>query len=678
MDGTVSIITPIYNMEVFVPRCIESLINQTYQNIEILLVDDGSKDNSGKICDEYALRDERIRVIHQENQGIAGAINTGLDNATGDYITFVDSDDYLSVFFVEKVLGALLREQADIAQCDLYKFCEGDDICNDETVSEIRVFSREEILDDFFHQGVTRRDIASRIIKRSFFDNYRMPQGRQIIDVITSPMLLNQCKKYVYLTGKLYYNYQNPVSMSHGVFTEQRWNDYIYSKEFFEKFITEECPEFKDFISYRIVKSSIGYSIGIGRNQNMSNKKEKKAFLYNDFKEAYNDFKKSSYYDGVGGPFKIQAFIYRWTPGLYCYFFEKISPSLKKLLQNGKSQKINNMSSEVVKSSLQKQTGFGLMLSRVKIFFNLWRNYGFKVANNEFSFVRSRWRDPERYGNSFQSVRKYYTIIKFLNDKYGKIVEKYEKLTPKEWNGEMIEDNCPVWIWWEQGYDNLPLVVRGCVASLNKWGGVNHTVNMLDRNNISQFIDIPEKIWEKKDKRIINSSNLSDLIRFMLLEKYGGVWVDACDFFVGDGFFKEMTKYPFYSAKGFNVKLNITRRLWSDGLFACGLNNAYPKVMVELLTAYFLEENYAIDYFVSSCFQNVVYERVPSMRLMMNNYPCNTTHFYRIRWRFGEKFNEAQWKEYREDTDVFNLTWKIDFKPSEETYYAKLISTLAE
>ena len=678
MNGKVSIITPVYNMEAFLPRCVESLTNQTYQNIEILLVDDGSKDRSGTICDEYALKDNRIKVFHQDNKGIAGAINTGLDNATGDYITFVDSDDYLSVFFVEKVLNALIHEQADIAQCELYKFSEGDEIKNDERDSEIKVFSREEILDEFFHQGVTRRDIASRIIRRSFFENYRMPQGRQIIDVITSPVLLNHCRKYVYLTGKYYYNYQNPVSMSHGVFTEQRWSDYIYSKIFFEKFIMEECPQFKDFLSYRTVKASLGYSIGVGRNATIADKKEKKSILHQDFKEVYSDFKNSSYYEGTGCMFKVQAFVYRWMPGLYGYFFEKIAPFLKKLTGREELQKSTDMSEEVVKSIQQKQTGLQLLISRAKIFFNLWCNYNFKIACNEFAFVHNRWRDSEYYGSSYQSVRKYYTIIKYLNEKYGKIVEKYEQMSLKEWNGGLIEENCPVWVWWEQGYDNLPPVVRSCVASLNKWGGVNHTVNMLDRNNISQFIDIPEKIWEKHDKKIINSSNLSDLIRFMLLEKYGGVWVDACDFFVGDGFFKEMTKYHFYSVKGFNVKLNITRRLWSDSLFACGKNNAYAKVMSELLTSYFLEENYAIDYFVSSCFQNVVYERVASMRMMMFNYPCNRTHFYRIRWRFGEEYDDMQWNEYREDTDVFNLTWKIDFKLSTGTYYARLIQSLAE
>lgn len=109
----VSIIIPAYNVEKYIEKCVESVVNQTYQNIEILAIDDGSKDNTGKILDELQLGDERIRVIHKENGGVSSARNIGLDMATGDYIAFLDADDYLSEDFVEYMLNIVKMTGAD-------------------------------------------------------------------------------------------------------------------------------------------------------------------------------------------------------------------------------------------------------------------------------------------------------------------------------------------------------------------------------------------------------------------------------------------------------------------------------------------------------------------------------------------------------------------------------------
>lgn len=103
----ISIIVPVYNVERYLPECLDSLLGQTYRELEIILVDDGSRDASGRICDAYGERDSRIRVIHQQNQGLSPTRNHGLDIATGDYIAFVDSDDYVAEDMMEKMLSAL-------------------------------------------------------------------------------------------------------------------------------------------------------------------------------------------------------------------------------------------------------------------------------------------------------------------------------------------------------------------------------------------------------------------------------------------------------------------------------------------------------------------------------------------------------------------------------------------
>lgn len=114
----VSIIVPVYNVEKYLPECLDSILASTYTNLEVIVVDDGSPDNCPQICDEYAKKDLRIRVIHQENQGLVGARNAGLEAATGKYVAFVDSDDMVSPVLYETLVKAIEQQQADIAACE--------------------------------------------------------------------------------------------------------------------------------------------------------------------------------------------------------------------------------------------------------------------------------------------------------------------------------------------------------------------------------------------------------------------------------------------------------------------------------------------------------------------------------------------------------------------------------
>ena len=117
MDKLVSIIIPVYNVEMYLAECIESVLKQTYQNLEILLIDDGSTDNSGKICDEYAKKDKRIKIIHKENGGVSSARNKGLDIAQGEYITFIDADDFVAENYVQALYKNLKENDSDLSFC---------------------------------------------------------------------------------------------------------------------------------------------------------------------------------------------------------------------------------------------------------------------------------------------------------------------------------------------------------------------------------------------------------------------------------------------------------------------------------------------------------------------------------------------------------------------------------
>ena len=136
MENLISVIVPVYNIEAYLRKCIDSILAQTYTNLEIILVDDGSTDNSGEICNEYAAKDARIRVIHKGNGGLSSARNTGIDIATGKYIGFVDSDDYLAPDMYEKLLGAIVNNHADISVCNVHHVDE-----NEELISSTFLFT---------------------------------------------------------------------------------------------------------------------------------------------------------------------------------------------------------------------------------------------------------------------------------------------------------------------------------------------------------------------------------------------------------------------------------------------------------------------------------------------------------------------------------------------------------
>lgn len=197
----VSLIVPVYNVAQYLRQCLDSIISQSYKNLEIILIDDGSIDGSEFICDEYCKIDTRVKVIHQCNQGISGARNTGIDNASGDYLIFVDSDDYVDSDFIGTLLKCVQDSNCMIAECHLKKFKDGT-IPEDE-----KIYKRSEILSAY--EWLTETGLGdfisyvlwNKIYKKELFDGIRFPVGRVYEDEAT-------LYKLVYRSGSIYRTYQ--------------------------------------------------------------------------------------------------------------------------------------------------------------------------------------------------------------------------------------------------------------------------------------------------------------------------------------------------------------------------------------------------------------------------------------------------------------------------------------
>ncbi len=211
MDETplVSIIVPVYQVKAYISECVESLLAQTYTNLEILLVDDGSTDGSGAVCDEYAVRDSRVRVVHQENQGAAGARNAGLDLASGEYVAFVDSDDVIAPAYVKELFLLLKKYQADIAACAYGR----DQLRETGDTGEL-CMSSEQMLRQWHGKYKRWETIPwNKLYNRAVFEgggkggSIRFPVGRRHEDVLISHLLINNAEK-VALTKKVLYCYR--------------------------------------------------------------------------------------------------------------------------------------------------------------------------------------------------------------------------------------------------------------------------------------------------------------------------------------------------------------------------------------------------------------------------------------------------------------------------------------
>lgn len=214
----ISVIAPIYKVEKYLPRCIESILNQTYKDIELILVDDGSPDNSGKICDEYASKDERVKVIHKKNEGVSKARNTGIECAQGEYFFFIDSDDYIDEVTLEHLYDVASKNDFDCVACGLRYVYEKDNRTEEYPLPQAEVYDWDNINSIYekllsFHgfDGIYAKLYKTEIAKRNQIKNAEhlciLEDGSFVFD------MYRHCKRVAFVEN-CYYNYIQTLSSS--------------------------------------------------------------------------------------------------------------------------------------------------------------------------------------------------------------------------------------------------------------------------------------------------------------------------------------------------------------------------------------------------------------------------------------------------------------------------------
>ena len=210
----ISVIIPVYKVEQYLRRCLDSIVNQTYTNLEIILVDDGSPDNSPQICDEFANKDNRIAVIHKKNGGLSDARNAGLDICKGEYISFVDSDDWVSQEYINKLYSSITKSHADIA---IVNHTLVNDFCTPKCDKKpsVKIFTKQQALFKLIAKQYQPFVVSwGKLYRKELFKSIRFPVGKYHEDEFTSHFLLYAASKITFSPNILYFYYQRPNSIT--------------------------------------------------------------------------------------------------------------------------------------------------------------------------------------------------------------------------------------------------------------------------------------------------------------------------------------------------------------------------------------------------------------------------------------------------------------------------------
>lgn len=225
MNDLISIIVPVYNVEKYVEKCVTSIINQTYKNIEIILVDDGATDNSGKICDELKEKDNRITVIHKKNGGLSDARNAGLKIAKGEYIGFVDSDDYIEQDMFETLYNINKQNDADISIVSFYELY-GGKVIGVRHSKSLEIFNKIDAIKELLIDTKIQSYAWNKLFKKELFKDIEFPTNKNFEDIATTLLLFEKANKIVLLESPKYYYVRRDDSII-GVKNYKTYKDYL-------------------------------------------------------------------------------------------------------------------------------------------------------------------------------------------------------------------------------------------------------------------------------------------------------------------------------------------------------------------------------------------------------------------------------------------------------------------
>jgi glycosyltransferase involved in cell wall biosynthesis len=318
MDTKVSVIVPIYKVEKYLKRCLDTIVNQSYPYLEIILVDDGSPDNCGSIAEEYAKADNRIIVIHQKNGGLSDARNTGMLHVTGEYILFVDSDDWLENNMIEQMLNTSIKLKADVVQSAFY-YAYDDHLLFDQRYfnkgNPPFILNNIELMTELVANERVKNFAWGKLYKTKLIKDIPFKKGVLFEDVFWAHQVMHRVKKYAILNQPLYYYFQRSDSIV-STYTPKNLDIIEGLKE--RQYFIEKYHKELTFQSYKVLLNTIFIHYNLlllnrKKDEGGSYRKELQTYV----KKNYNNFKKAVESDK---PLKKQLFLFSIHPYINIIF----------------------------------------------------------------------------------------------------------------------------------------------------------------------------------------------------------------------------------------------------------------------------------------------------------------------------------------------------------------------
>ena len=293
----VSVIVPIYKVEKYLDKCVESIVNQTYDNLEILLIDDGSPDNCPKMCDEWAKKDKRIKVFHKKNGGLSDARNFGLKCACGDYIYFIDSDDYINEEMIATLYNDLIETHSDMSCVNYLKVTEDDENIKVDLTPKREILSPLEAHQLSFSTTKFGNYAWNKLYKKELFNNIQFPVSKKMEDLAIMYLLIDECKQicfndiplyfYVQRAGSILSNPNSSLMFDKMEFTIQKYDflkkkyDFIYENELVTLASALDCYPYLDGV-LKLKCDDLIKNISVNKMivKNLNKNRKIKLFIY--------------------------------------------------------------------------------------------------------------------------------------------------------------------------------------------------------------------------------------------------------------------------------------------------------------------------------------------------------------------------------------------------------------
>ncbi|MBQ7789924.1 MAG: glycosyltransferase family 2 protein [Bacilli bacterium] len=264
MNDLVSIIVPVYNVYEYLDECLKSLINQTYKNIEIIVINDGSTDKSLSICEKYTKKDKRIKLINQKNSGLSYTRNIGIKNSKGKYISFIDSDDIINNKMIEIMYTEIIRNNSDICVCKFQNFT--NEFINKNIDYNVEVLSKDEFFIELMHENKITNHVCNKLFKKELFNNIEFPIKRKYEDIGTLYKAVSNIESAVYIDYDLY-GYRNREGSIVNNLSKETLIDYQYMvKKRYDDLIVS-MPHLKKYFDMNRINYTVRYNLEILRSK---------------------------------------------------------------------------------------------------------------------------------------------------------------------------------------------------------------------------------------------------------------------------------------------------------------------------------------------------------------------------------------------------------------------------